>query len=823
MGLLTSLRTGKVNNYSGKPVDKGYKGIIGTDIFTTYLDYEGAGEGNFDYIQELCKGKDRKEDKTYYQLPNQKDVWVEARLWGEFQKLLEEIKLVNPTLIIVTGKWSLFFLTGCVSLINNTGNYKDKKPLGCLNKFRSSILQASEGYNLSKHILIPIFHTVHAITMPDKLTTMELDIQKLGWMYNVIKDKGVEYYIRPEKRFDLAITKDIAIRYLNALLHRLADEPIKLSIDIETMFHSTIDCIGIAASIDYGLCIPFAHKGNANYWSIEDETDILVKLREVMLHPNTIHVGQNYSYDCQYFWKLWGLHIIPNEDTMVLHHILYNYLPKNLAFLASCYAEFYTYWKDDIEALSDTPETRWIYNVKDVCYTLEILEILEDLLAGQDNKTKELYRFQMDKLSPCLISTMNKGVKVDTKLKSELYTFFSKMLEDIVISIKDMLGVDFNLNSHVQKKKIFSDFLEMKLKIKRGSDTETCDAAAMLEYVDDYPLYKPFLLLLLEHASLKVFTNNFLGMELDDDERARTQYRIAGTDTGRLASTKNVWGKGANLQNIPSKGKIDLRYSLQTYSTDEEEVNDDSLINSLSYEGTIKLPNIKKIFIPDAGKEIADADYSGADIMVVAADSGCRWLLDFFANPKGKVYKYIASEFFQREITDKEYKMFKGVFHGSNYLMGVDKLASMAGISYTQAKKLQDFYFYLNPEIRKWQENIAKEVAEKGYLTTVFGRKRWFLNKQDPMLMNKATAFKPSATIADLVNHGWVSLSEKLPYVDTLMQTHDSLTCQYDIGKAEEARKGIVEAMQIPLKYPAATLIIPAELAYSLTSYGDCH
>ncbi len=238
-------------------------------------------------------------------------------------------------------------------------------------------------------------------------------------------------------------------------------------------------------------------------------------------------------------------------------------------------------------------------------------------------------------------------------------------------------------------------------------------------------------------------------------------------------------------------------------------------------DGKLRLPNIKKMFIPDPGKEIADADYSGADIMIVAADSNCKWLLDFFANPKGKVYKYIASEYFQREITDKEYKMFKGVFHGSNYLMGVTTLADMAGISYMQAKELQDFYFGLCPEIPKWQDDVRKTIAKQGYLTTIFGRRRWFLDRNDHMLANKAAAFKPSATIADLVNRGWVNIVEKHPEIDILLQTHDSLTCQYDISICEESRKAIIGCMEIPLKFPATTITIPADLQVSRKSYGE--
>ncbi len=473
---------------------------------------------------------------------------------------------------------------------------------------------------------------------------------------------------------------------------------------------------------------------------------------------------------------------------------------------------------------------RWSYNCYDISNTLEVLEVQTDILASEDIKLQELYRYQVDKLHPQLLYTMYRGVKVDKEQKEELYAFFSKMMVDVKKSIQEAIGLKwyidekgnivypFNINSPVQIKKVLGDLLGIEIKVFKGK--ETCNSAAMLEYIEDYPLYRPFLTLLLEHASLKVFTNNFLGMKLDSDDRARTQYRITGTDTGRLASTKNVWGGGANFQNLPEKGKIKLKYAIETLEEDEED--DNSLLSSLSYEGTISLPNIKKIFLPDEGKEIADADLSGADIQIVAADSDCKWLLDFFANPKGKVYKYIASEFFQREITDEEYKTYKGIFHGTNYLMGIKKLAIMAGISESLAKELQDFYFHLNPEVKKWQEDIQKEIATKGYLTTIFGRRRWFLNKNDPMLANKATAFKPSSTIADLVNHSWVDLVEKHKEIDVLMQTHDSLTVQYDIKEASWARKAIIQCMERPLIFPSTTIIIPADLKCSLVSYGDC-
>jgi len=827
MNLITSLRTGKVNQYDRTPST--HKGIISTSIFTSYLSYSSYTDGNFDFKNDFKKRKELevsednlvdKEGTIFFKLENQKDVYVADGLWKEFQSLLAEIRVVQPKLIIVTGKWSLFFLTGCTSLVTNQGNAKDKKPLGGLNKFRSSILQISECWDI-KHpcILIPIFHTVNAMAMPDKVFIMELDIQKIGWMFHTIKEKGINYYIVPEKQYILGTTKEICLDYLDKLLERIKKKPTLISFDVETMFHSIIDCITVTDSIDTGITIPFAHKGNANYFSFEDELEVMVALREVMLHPNCLHIGQNYQYDCQYYFKLWGLSISSSEDTMVLAHTLFNYLPKNLSFLASLFCEHFTYWKDDITAIQETPETRWIYCAKDGMYTLEVLQGLQQILACEDDKLKSLYRFQIDSLYPQLITTMNTGFLVDRKRKEELYTFFLALMEDIKVKINDCLGMEFNINSSQQKKKVFSDLLGISLISKKGS--ETCDAQATLTYIEENPLYKPFLTLLLEYASLKVTTTTFLGMKLDADNRARTQYGL--TNTGRLNSKKNVWGTGGNLQNLPEKGKINLKFALQVLDeTLDEDVENSSLYDEFNVEGSIRLPNVKKIFLPDEGNEIADGDFSGADIMIVAADSDCKWLLDFFANPKGKVYRYIANEFLQREITDTEYKIYKGVFHGSNYGMGIDKLAKMAGIPFNLAKQLQEFYFYLNPEVKVWQDNVAKDIATKGYITNIFGRKAWFLNKNDPTLLNKALAFKPQGGIADLVNHAWVSIRTQYPdKIKVSAQVHDSLVCQYKLEDASWARKAIIDCMEIPLEFPTTTLIIPADLKVSDRSYGD--
>lgn len=203
-----------------------------------------------------------------------------------------------------------------------------------------------------------------------------------------------------------------------------------------------------------------------------------------------------------------------------------------------------------------------------------------------------------------------------------------------------------------------------------------------------------------------------------------------------------------------------------------------------SEKGDLILPNIKKMVIPDEGMEMFDADLSGADIMVVAADSECKWLLDFFSKPqKKKVYAYIASMFLDRDVSDKsdEYKLFKSVFHGANYKLGVKKLSSMTGLPILRAQALLDYYFKLNPEIKQWHLRLENQVRKYGYVENIFGRRMEFLDLRNPNLMNEVCASIPQSTIGDVINEAWIQITDNVPEIDILLQTHDSLTGQYPI------------------------------------------
>lgn len=472
--------------------------------------------------------------------------------------------------------------------------------------------------------------------------------------------------------------------------------------------------------------------------------------------------------------------------------------------------------------VTEQDRIRWRYNCKDIIYTREIALAQIPEIKSRSIKLQQFYHFQQHESAPALVNVMNRGVRIDLAKKEELNKQLTKLLSEVEEKINYLVGEPFNPKSLPQIKAVLKDLCGIKPKINKKTKTESFASAYMLEYLKEYPMYSALITLILEYRSIGVFLRTFVSAKVDEDERMRTAYNIAGTKTYRLSSRKNAFGNGANLANIPSKGKIDLKYSLASIEHSEDIDDNDDIILADEYEGITKLPNCKEFFIPDEGYTFFNADYSGADAMVVAADANCSWLLKFFAESNKKLYIYIASHYLQREITteDKWYKIFKQYCHGTHYGMMEEKAAMNAGIPIVEAKKIRQWYFKLCPEIPEWHRKIANDIKTKGYVENIFGAQGWFLNKDCPTILNQAIAWIPQSTIAILVNKGLVNIEKKEKDIQVLLQVHDALAGQFkDDDKTAPDR--IIKHMSIELPYKKP-LIIPVDISYDKRSYGHC-
>ena len=197
--------------------------------------------------------------------------------------------------------------------------------------------------------------------------------------------------------------------------------------------------------------------------------------------------------------------------------------------------------------ITEADKTRWHYNCLDIIYTLEIAEVLEKEIAVQPAKFQDFHDFQQLELAPALVDVMNYGIRVDLNEKEKLHKQLSALSEEVEKKINFLLDEPFNTRSVTQVKMVFQDLLKVKAKLAKKSGNATFGTEAMWAYLVEYPEYRTLIKLILELRSISVFLRTFLSAKVDDDGRMRTSYNVAGTSTYRLASRKNAFGAGMNL------------------------------------------------------------------------------------------------------------------------------------------------------------------------------------------------------------------------------------------------------------------------------------
>lgn len=266
----------------------------------------------------------------------------------------------------------------------------------------------------------------------------------------------------------------------------------------------------------------------------------------------------------------------------------------------------------------------------------------------------------------------------------------------------------------------------------------------------------------------------------------------------------------------------------------------------------VEFPNIRKQFIPDDGYIIVDADLQGADAQVVAWEADDEELKQAFRDGL-KIHVFNARTMFPKwkdasdeEIKkDKIYKAIKAFCHGTNYGASAATLSEDPNIRLPieTVRRLQGLWFTLHPGILGWHRrtehhlqgtlcpNCLQAFATKtlicpkckhqvaGTVRNAFGHSIHFFGFPTENFTN-ALAWLPQSTVAHVVREGLILLDEEFPFVEPLLQVHDSLLFQLPIYKAKALHE-IKEALDsIVVPYPDP-LKIPWGLSVSEKSWGD--
>ena len=338
---------------------------------------------------------------------------------------------------------------------------------------------------------------------------------------------------------------------------------------------------------------------------------------------------------------------------------------------------------------SETPSDEIPENIlKYACYNAYVAYKAKDALTEKLKETEmlDIYNNVEIPLTYALYDMEHAGIMVaGDKLKEygeRLKTGIDALEKDIFAEA----GHEFNINSPKQLGEIL--FGEMQLPGGKKTKTGYSTSASVLEKLEpDYP----FVSKILEYRQLTKLKSTYadgLAVYIGEDNRIHGKFNQTITATGRISSTE------PNLQNIPVRMEL----------------------------GRL----IRKVFVPEAGFVFLDADYSQIELRVLAHMSGDEKLIKAYREAED-IHRLTASQVFHiplEEVTPLQRRNAKAVNFGIVYGISSFGLSQDLSITRKEAAAYIQKYFETYPSIKGFLDGLVEQGKEKGYVSTMFGRKR---------------------------------------------------------------------------------------------------
>lgn len=748
--------------------------------------------------------------KKFYPL---RDRFVTSEIVEGFEMLKQELKSVQPTVVVALGNLSLWAFTGHWGI----------------GKWRGSYLSPDGLAGGGVACVMPTYHPAYVLRQWSERPVVINDLRRARRLMDGKRP------VQPQWHFSLRPNFSQVIDCLQTLHRRLeAGESLWIDFDLETRA-GHIACAGLSWSATQAISIPFMCVENKDgYWNIEEEAFIVWWLWRVLCHEKVQVRWQNGLYDAQYTWRHW--HFVPRgrQDTMISQHTLFGDMPKSLAFQASMYAEHYVYWKDEGKTWDKTlnEDQLWSYNCMDCVYTREAGEV--ELATAEHMKLAEVHAFQQELFWPVL-RAMQRGLKVNMKKRGELAMDLQEHIAAREQWFIDVLGHPLNPQSPDQMHALFYEDLQIKPIMKRVKDEKTglmvmrptLDDDALNQISAREPLFKPLCNAIQDHRTLRVLLSTFVMAKLDVDGRMRSSFNIGGSQSGesaprtyRLSSSKNAFDGGANLQNIPSEKSKSMGKALRR--------------GTMGFD----LPNVRELYVPDPGNTFFDMDLDRADLQTVVWESGepdfkkalqmgvdlhlwNAFILQGKEPPPLDELVESHGNYLAHRTPMKHDREFAKVFcHGTNFGGGAATMAKHCGITTHAADRGQKIWFGAHPGIHKWHRRVEEQITKFHMIQNQFGY-RWYIFDRIDGMLPEALAWVPQSHTACVINRIWANVYKHAEWIEVLLQVHDSLAGQFPSHREAEARLVLKEQSQVTIPYPDP-LIIPTGLKTSTISWGDC-
>lgn len=801
-----------------------FMGAAGTEL-TRMLQAAGINQGDVWYSNLVNARPPRDDLGEWFALTKKavtpehlplRDKMVKPIVRMGYDSLCEEIRLVNPNVIIPVGNYALWALTGAWGAL----------------KWRGSMLRLSEEPHPK---VIPTLHPSAVIREWKYRSIVISDLKRAAR-----EAHSREWSIPPREWKFIVRPSYTTVMLTLAELKRRLDRGEKLWIDLDLETRAGhIACCGLSWSLTDALVIPLMCVESAEgYWAAEEEVTIVWALRRVLCHSNVSVRWQNGLYDAQYIWRHWLFVPRGVQDTMLSQHTCFVAMPKSLAFQSSMYSPHYVYWKDDGKTWGEEQnETQlWSYNAQDCVRTREVGESLTETVKALG--LEEVEAFQQRLFWPVL-RAMQIGVRVLPAARNAVITELQDAIAEREEWLAFVLGHSLNIASPVQMKKLFYEDLKqvpvMTRATKKKPATITCNDEALVTIAKREPLLKPLTVCISDIRTLQIWLKTFAMAKVDSDGRMRCSFNIAGNETKeqgadekaakaapytyRLSSSENAFGSGFNMQTIPSdKSK--------------------SAGKAIARGSKMPIPNLRKMFGPDPGMTFFDADLDRADLQVVVWEADDAMLKAALRQGADihllNAYVLVGKEpppldelveshpkYKDHRAPYKTQREFAKVFcHATNYGGSAKTIAGHTGRTIHEVDRAQRIWFGEHPGIHAWHKRVNDQITRYHFISNPFGY-RWYIFDRLDNAFTEALAWVPQSTVGNVINRVWMQWHDHLPQVQTLLQVHDSLAGQFPTRDADWIKPRMLELGKIVVPYEDP-LVIPLGMGTSEISWGDC-
>ena len=419
----------------------------------------------------------------------------------------------------------------------------------------------------------------------------------------------------------------------------------------------------------------------------------------------------------------------------------------------------------------------------------DIYKILKQKIENMGFE-KLFYEIEMP-LAKVLFEMEHEGFKIDGEGLANYGIRLEETINELAERIYAYAGKEFNINSPKQ----LGDILFETLKLPHGKKTKT-GYSTNAEVLDKIRVYHPIVQDILDYrqvVKLKgTYVDGFIKL-LTEDNKIHTTFKQTGTATGRLSSAE------PNLQNIPIRTTLGRELRHYFVPTTEDYV-------------------------------LVDADYSQIELRLLAAISGDENMIGAFLSGVD-IHTSTASNVFhvpEDMVTSELRKRAKAVNFGIVYGIGEFSLSDDLHISMKEAKEYIESYKASYPLVDKYLKDIVAEGYEHGFVSTLYGRRRYIpeLSGQNKMLKKfgeRVAMNSPiQGTAADIIKVAMINVNKRLKKegIDAhlILQVHDELIVESHKDCSILASKILREEMENAILLPVPLLV---ELTVGETWYDN--